>query len=418
MVKTRKRILILGAGFAGLRTAIDLSSKINLRAYEIILIDKSDIHLYTPDLYEIASAFNENITEECLTQLKETVATRITSIIDKDKVAFIQDTVTDIDPKKRSVKFKKGKRMSYDILVVALGSVPNYFGIPGLEEHGHPLKTINNALEIHCLLDRFLPQIKRPRNVTITVGGGGPTGVELVAELVGYLNLLCNKYNYPREKVRIELIEAGDHLAGMGDKGTAAIIKRFEEKGIVTRLKNRIIEVEARKVHIQDVNGKVKKVMCDMVIWTGGVQVNPLIQKTIGDPELRGAIEVNEYLQSKQDKRIFAAGDNAYTKNPKTGKPAGMLAQVAFVQGILLASNIAAKIARTPMKKFKIHPNIYVIPIGGRFGLCKVFNWVFTGTWPWYLRRLISLKYASSLLPFWQAIRKWQHGTKIFIEND
>lgn len=411
-----KHIIILGAGFAGLSTTKTLQRKLP-KNYKLTLIDENAVHLFRADLYEIATAFSKKITDECLTQLKKTVATPITQLI-SPKVKFLQDKVQKIDPKKRQITFAKNKPLTYDYLVIALGSITNYFDIPGLEKYSFPLKTIQDAIKINCHLDQIFRDLwhqNRIRDLYITIGGGGATGIETAGELTGALKKLCKKYRFPKDKIHLQIIEGTSVLGGFPGSGSKLIQKRLTKKNIKTYLKYFIKKVTKSKIFL---DGQTKELKSDLLIWTGGVMVNPVAAKTLGTKETRGAIPVTKFLQSPLYPEIFAAGDNAYFPDPKTKKPLPMLAQIAIDQGKTIAANILNTIEKSPLKPYEPKQSIYILPIAGRYAIAKIGNKIFHGKIFWYLRRLISLKYLLSIMPFFKAFRKWNHGTKIFLKND
>lgn len=416
----KKKIIILGAGFAGLRVVQELNK--NLGSEHIILIDRNDVHIYNADLYEVATAFNEKITNACLRKLKETVATPIHQLINGEKVHFYHDEVTDIHPEKNTIQLKQHGEIPYTYLIVALGSTTNYFNIPGLEKYALPMKNVADALRINCHLDFYFHHhgVPTKENICITIGGGGATGIETAAELVGSLKKLSKKYHYPREKITIQLIEAGSHLAGLEKEETDFIRHRLEGMGVKVLLEHRITHVYRDEIEVEDRfpgEGKKKKMPSHIIIWTGGIMVNPIVQKSIGTKEKKGAIEVNEYLQSTRYPNIFAAGDNTYFENNR-GERVPLLAQIAIDEGTVVAKNIIHAIQKEPLIPYKAKEGKYIIPLGGKCAICELGNIRLHGFWCWVLRRLVSLKYSLQILPFWKAVKKWEHGTEIFIKND
>lgn len=420
MNKIRSRnILILGAGFAGIRVAQDLSRKLRQPGYDIILVDRSNLHVFHGDLYEVATAFNKKITEECLTSLRETVATPIESLVDPKCVQFLKDEVLDISHESKEVVLKQSGKLHYDYLVVALGSDTNYFGIPGLKEHSFPLKTIQDAIRIDCHLDQFFFKLwknKEVRDVYITVGGGGATGVEMAGELVNYVKCLTKKYEYPLNRVQIQLIDGSNKLVGLPKKGTDIILKRYRKKGIKIYLERFITEVVESKITLKLPAGSQEKIPSDFLIWTGGVMINPIVQKALGNPSKRGAMPVNPFLQSEQDRNVFVAGDSAYYA--WEGKTLPMLAQIAYEEAAVVAENIARLIDGRELVRFVAPKPKILIPLGGKYALLVWGKYIFKGFFPWLLKRLIYLKYALSILPFFKACRKFSHSTKVFVEND
>jgi NADH dehydrogenase len=421
----KKRIVILGAGFAGLRTALDLAKRIkDIPGYEIILIDKRSVHMYTPDLYEIATAFVDDINDECLTELRETVAIKIPTIIKRKPITFIHDKVLELDPKKKTIGLKKRKaKLKYDHLVLALGSVSNYYGIPGLKQFSYPLKTVKHAIVINCHIDQYFQVLWKKgvkKEVNFVIGGGGATGVEFAGELQSLIKKLCKKYGYPRSKVKITLIQGSGELVGAGKSFSKKIEKRLKSHRVKIMLNTFITGAEAGKVTIKPKKGRAKKIPSDMMIWAGGVKPHPLITRCKLKCNKYGAVEVDEFLQAKHYKNTYAAGDSAEFIDPKTERQAPWLAQVAEAQGVVLAKNIIANLNDQPLTTYKVRIKGIIIPVVGRYAIFKSGGGklMFSGSQFWLLRRLVDLRYALKLLPFHKAVHKWWHATNIFLKND
>lgn len=417
----KKNIVIAGAGFAGLKTALTLAKKLkSLDDYEIILVDEKNIHVYTPDLYEIATAFHEKITQECLTRLKETVATPLPKILQHRGITFIREKISALDPERKKIILEQSGDLPYEYLVLALGSVVNFYGIPGLQQFSYPLKTLTDAIAINCHLDHYLQtfwQREEQKKISIVVGGGGATGVECASELPGYFKKLCKKYHYPRASIDITLIEGTEALTGQGEKVTAVILKRFYKLGIKALLGTFIKEVTATDILVET-KGKMQRIPRDILLWTGGVKPHPLISASLKKTAKNGGLPVNEFLQSVDFADLYAAGDNTYFQDKKSEKPCPMLAQVALQQGRIVAHNIIADITKQKKKTYRLKLKGVIIPLGGAFAILKTGNFVVRGYFVWLLQRLIDLWYALSILPFFYAVRKWIRGTRVFVEND
>ncbi|MBP9717790.1 NAD(P)/FAD-dependent oxidoreductase [Candidatus Gracilibacteria bacterium] len=421
-MKYKKRVVILGAGFAGIQTAITLEKLLDKKTAEIVIINKRLEHIYRPDLYEIATAYNKDITDECKIELKESVAIPLKKIVHSRNVRLIQDTVIAIHEKKKKVVLENGGDLHFDYLVVTLGSVINYFNISGLEERAHTLKTVTDAIKISCDLDHLFYQFwstKKAKDISLIIGGGGATGVELACELVGYMDKLCEKYAYRRERVTIKLIEGSPALVGGDIDMTKAILQRFKKLNIICLRETFITKLDEKKVYLKDSQGIESTSPCDFFIWTGGVKPHPLIQESFsGQLSPRGGVMVNEFLQMTNYPEIFAGGDNAHIVDEKSAKPVPWLAQLAVGQGHLIGENIAALITEKPMKHYKFHIKGIVIPLGHKYALFKHNKTILIGMSMWLLRRLIDLKYAMSVLPKWYAFQKWWKATTLFSRND
>lgn len=413
-----KKIVILGAGFAGVRCALELEKK--LPHAKIILINKRPAHIFRPDLYEVATAFYPEASEVCLNKLSDTVAIPLTKIFADSKVKITLKRIVKIEPKKKSIHLEDDSLISYDYLVVALGSAVNDFGIEGLKAHACTLKTVTDAMELCCKIDTVFHERWKQHStepISILIGGGGATGVEFAAALIGYSHKLCNKYQFPREKVTIQIIEGGSHLASLSDKGTQLITKKLGERGATVSCNARILKVDTHRITVQEKNHK-REIPYTLFIWSGGVKPHPIVTASFEEKSDRGGVVVNEFLQTVENEHIFACGDNAAIGDPLTKKPVPWLAQTAIAQGALVAENIANHMESKPMKVYIPKIKGVVIPLGGKFAILEHNGMLVSGHAIWYLRRLIDLSYAMSILPWWYAIKKWFATNKIFAQND
>lgn len=411
-----KKIVILGAGFAGLRVAKDLS-KLLPADCKITLVDKNKGHLYTPDLYEIASSPHEKITEECLVELRETVLTPISKIFAGE---ILKDEVLRILPDSNSVELKHAGKIAYDYLAVCLGSSSNTYNIPGLEQFSYPVKSINDAIAINCHLDSFFKELwkaGKKQEIDINIGGGGATGVEFSAELSSYVNFLCKKYKYPRDHVKIKIIQGGNEIIGLGREVSTIALDRLRKHGVDVLFGSYINKVSANEIELKTKEGQITKIKSDLLLWTGGVKVNPVVTNCFGDEKSGGAIAVNHFLQNEKYKNIFACGDSAFIKNQKDERVL-MMAQFAIEEAKIVAKNISAMLVGAKMDEYVARDPIFIIPIAGKFGIIKYKQYVFSGFWCWVIRRLTDLRYCLQILTPWQAFRKWMHGNRVFVEND
>lgn len=415
-----KDVLILGGGQAGLQVAQSLS-KLPHSSVRITLVDQNSAHVLRADLYEVATLFPQFITGDCMARLKDSVATPFTALL-KPHVEFIQSEVTDILPNKKMVKLKNGKRLSYDILVLGLGSCSNFFHVPGVKTHALPLKTVKDALAINCHIDQFFKERweqDEKGTVHISVGGGGPTGVELISELNQSLTRLCQKYKHPRSKIHLRLIQSGSNLAGYEGRAKKIILKRFKKMGIHLFLNHRIQKVSADKLQVSTARGNSKVLPSDILIWTCGVKVNPLIQKCFGDETLGGAIPVKSTLESLHFPNVFAGGDNAAVMDPNgMDQRLPMLGSLAMEQGLHMAKNIQLRLKGRSLQKYQPHLEIMVVPLGGKYAVMEWKGLAFKGFLPWFLRRILILGYALSILPPLAALKKWLRGNRVFVLND
>ncbi len=325
------RILIVGGGFGGIFTALELAN-----FAEVTLVNTDDYFLCTPMLYEYLSGEVE--AWHIAPTFKELLG---------DSVRFIRGAVTEIDFSKREATIEgRSRTVGYDVLVLAVGGTTNYFDVEGAEEHAIPFRTIPDADKLRgCMtaaIDRIAPDAA-PQDAraaaTFAIVGGGASGVEVATKMADLLNDAFARRGLPGEP-RVMVLEMGDRIVpGMGGElreyvrdslrelhveiHTATLVKRVTETSIVFEHGGRETEIETA-----------------CVVWTGGVRVSPLIENLDLKKDERGKIIVHDTLQTTGYAEVFALGDVAHFTNndPRlTGT-----AQLAFQQSDLAAANIRA----------------------------------------------------------------------------
>lgn len=423
-IKTNKKnIVILGAGFCGLKAAKHLAKLLRFnKEYQIIIVDRRNIHVYNGDLYEISTAYNEKMTQACQTQLQDAVTITMKRALKGLPIVHAQATVQSIDPKNKKVMLSKYGEIPYEYLVMGLGSVTNYYGIPGLAENSFPLKTVENALAINCHLDQMFRERyekKDTHKVHIAVGGGGYTGAEFACELVGCIKKLGKKYHFdPEKEVEISIIQGSEEFVGLGKKVSDITIKRFHQLGIKPMTNSRISGYDGKMLKVSDKKGEPKAdIHTDMLVWTGGIMVNPLL-KSFPILHESGGMETYPTLESPHYPKVYAGGDNAAIFDSKKHNLVPKIAQLAVQQGQLIAHNIYAEIMGKQQKEY--HPTFkgYIVPLGGTFFVYNRGNITFSGIIPYLMRRYVDLLYFASWMPFGAAFKKWRHTENIFLQND
>lgn len=418
----KKNIVILGAGFCGLKAAKQLASHLRFnKEYQIILVDRRSMHVYNGDLYEISTAYNKQMSEACQTKLRDAVTITMKRALKGLPVVHAQTNIESIDPANKKVTLTKHGEIPYEYLVMALGSITNYYNIPGLEEHAFPLKTVENALAINCHLDQmFFDRYKRKdhHKVHIAVGGGGYTGAEFACELVGCIKKLSQKYKFSPDEVEIKIIQGSEEFVGLGKKVSDITVKRFHQLGIKPIVNARISAYDGKVLTICDKKGVCKRGLeADMLVWTGGIMVNPLL-KSFPILHESGGMETYPTLESPHYPKVYAGGDNAAIFDSKKHNLVPKIAQLAVQQGKLIAENIYAEIIGKQQKEY--HPVFkgYIVPLGGTFFVYNRGNITFSGIIPYLMRRYVDLLYFASWMPFTAAFKKWLHTENIFLQND
>lgn len=425
MLMDKKNIVILGAGFGGLRAAQLISKKLKalhlLQKYEVVLVDRNEHHTFTPLLYEVATTSKETAS---ISNLHEIATYNIGYILKNSGVKIIQAEVENIDLLQGNVYLNNKESIKSDYLVLALGSEINYFDIPGLKENALPLKSFKDAVLIR---EKIWSLIEERKSIKILIGGGGSTGVELAGELKAWSGELRKEFLHCN--LDVSIIEAAPTiLAGFNSKVKKIAEKRLKNLGIGIITNQPIVRVEKNKVLLK--NGDF--VFFDVLIWAGGVKssqissVLPLKTESKGRIEVIGKMEcVPETPDLKLYSKTYALGDAVCFYDPNTGKPIPGVARAAISQANVVAWNVIqdiklemglSKVAKHKVYKPMEYP--YIIPIGGKYAVAKVGFLVISGFFGWFLKGLVELNYLVSILPNLYALKIWLKGLKIFVQND
>jgi len=382
----KKRIVIIGGGFGGLKLAKGLRKK----NFQVVLFDRHNYHTFQPLLYQVATAGLEpdSIAGPLRKRLKNF----------KD-FYFRMATVESIDPSRNSIITEIGD-LTYDYLVIASGSLTNFFGDAELERHVFPLKQIPHALNLRSqILQSFEKAVlqsdpeEKQALMNFVIVGGGPTGVELAGAL-GELKLHVLPKDYPEinfKKMMIYLVEGLPRLLnGMSDRaGENAFeyLKRFDVQVLVDK---KLKGYDGKTVILND----GMQIPASTLIWAAGVKGN-VLQGLSGDAVFKSRIKVDEFCRVKGSHNIFAIGDVAFfpTESFPNGLP--MLAPVAIQMGSLLAKNLVQIGDGREMKKFEyldkgsmatIGRNRAVVDLPGGLRLKGFFAW-----WVWMFVHLLSI---------------------------
>lgn len=421
IIRLMKNIVILGAGFGGLRAAMVLGKKARRLAklgYEIILIDRNDYHTYTPTLYEISTTSKETAN---YTRLKSVVTFSIKELLNRHKVSFRQATIEKIDPSGGKILLEGGDSVAYEHLILALGSEINYFDIDGLAAKSLSLKSFTDALKIRDAVWNRAAAAGRMDAVEVVVGGGGSTGVELAAELQEWFAELR------REgiscKLQTTVIDAAPHILSTLDQSVAHRARRRLEKLGARIINNaRIERVRGNKLTL---SGDTH-LRFDVLIWAGGIKPSSLLDSLPLKFDGRQGLEVTPTMKTKPLKKkeqvhgkIYAIGDAAFCKYPGKKEVVPKVARAAISQGTVAARNIIADITGAGEKvRFKPMTYPYIVPTGGKHAVAKVGSFIISGIWGWFLKGLVELNYLVSIMPLTKALSAWLRGLRIFIQND
>ena len=326
-----KRIVIVGGGFGGLFTALDLAG-----TADVTLISDEDHFLFTPMLYEYLSGEVEAWH----------IAPNQKELLD-EKVNFIQDQVVAVDFEGRSVTLtKRNETISYDVLVLGVGGVSNFAGVAGAAEYSIPFRKIADADQLRTrmvdALDHVppdLPPQDTQRALTFAVVGAGASGVELATKMADLLRDAF-KRRALRGEPRVLVIEMGHQVVpGMGDEIREIVEEALLTSHVEVHTLTRVVRVGEKSLTLEH-DGRQTEVETAAVAWTGGVRVSPLVESLQVEKNKRGLLLVKPTLQLSAHENVFALGDIAYF--PDASPILAGTAQLALQQAGLLAKNIEA----------------------------------------------------------------------------
>lgn len=326
------KIVVLGAGYGGLMTVIGLKKSLNYNEAEVILVNQNPYHYVTTKLHEPAAG----------TLDPERTRVDLKPILDEKKITFIQDRVTAIKPDEKVVELSQNEPLTYDYLVVGLGSAPETFGIRGLMENAFFIRDLNGVRMIREHLEYQFSmynngESQQDERITIVVGGAGFSGIEYVGELVDRIPELCRQFDIPQEKVRLINIEAAPTvLPGFDPELVEYAVHVLEKGGVEFRVNTPIEECTEDGVILKG----GEEIKAKTVVWTGGVRGNRLMEES-GIETMRGRVKVDEYLRAPGYEDLFVIGDCSLIFNDE-GRPYPPTAQMATQQGEALAKNLTA----------------------------------------------------------------------------
>ncbi len=386
----KKRIVILGGGFGGVYAAIHLEKLLARQsAVEICLVSHDNFFLFTPMLHEIAASDLEitNIVNPLRKLLR--------------KVEVLVGDVNQIDLPNKRVLISHGYRnhslqIDYDHLVIALGSITNFYDIPGLANLAVPMKSLRDAIQLRAQIIRHLEEANSECNLTdrqslltFVVAGGGFAGVETVAALNDFVREALPFYpNLCEDMLRVMLVHSGPAiLPELGESLGRYAEEVLVRRGVEIRLKTRVKTVTEGKVFLAD----GVSIPSHTLVWTAGTVPSPIISSLPCAKE-RGRLLVNQFLRVPDWPDVWAVGDCAFVpdiRNPGQSHPP--TAQHAIREGKVVAQNIAAALLGRALRSFSFRTIGLLASIGRRMGVARIFGFNFSGFFAWWMWRTIYL---------------------------
>jgi len=383
------KILIVGGGFGGLYTARELEKSLGADSdVKITLVNRDNFFLFTPMLHEVAAS-----------DLDPTdIVNPIRKLLKRTHFFVGNIEAIDLDAKKVVVSHGEGQHpheLPYDQLVIALGSVSNFLNLPGVAGRALTMKSLNDAVALRSRLIEHLDEADfeccpalRESLLTIVVAGAGFAGVETVAGVNNFLREAVNFYpNLKEEMIRVVLVEYGAAILPEIDGSLGAYAReKLARRGVEIRLKTAVTSMSERGVALS--NGTF--INTNTLIWTAGTAPNPLLT-ALPCPKEKGKLIVAETLEIPGWPGVWALGDCAAIRDPKSGKLYPPTAQHALRQGKVLARNIVATLRGTTKQPFVFSTIGQLAAIGRRTGVANIMGVNFSGFTAWWLWRTIYL---------------------------
>jgi NADH dehydrogenase len=328
---SKAKILILGGGFGGIFTALELAG-----SADVTLVSDEDHFLFTPMLYEYLSGEVEAWH----------IAPRYDELIE-DNVHLVRARITGIDLVSQSVSLAEHENdLNYDVLVIAIGGVTNYVGVEGAEELSLPFRKLHHADNLrHRMVDTLdrIPPNMAPQDVrrelTFAVVGAGASGCELSTKMADLLNDAFKRRALHGEP-RVLVIEMGDRVVpGMGDEIRELVEDALHQSRVEVHTETRVIKVTPDELTFEH-EGRHENLKTAGVVWTGGVKMSPVLERLDAEKNKRGLLVVKPTLQLSQHVNAFALGDIAFY--PDATPTLAGTAQLAFQQATLAGRNIKA----------------------------------------------------------------------------
>ena len=377
-----KRVVIVGAGFAGLSAVKKLKNK----PVQVVLIDKNNYHTFQPLLYQVATGGLES----------NSIAYPIRRIIKKGKNLYYRMAeVTRILPQSNLIETSIGE-LTYDYLIIATGSKPNFYNLEDKKDNLLVLKTIPQALDMRSFIiqnfeSALLAESTEAEEefLNLVIVGGGPTGVELAGALAEMKKFILPA-EYPEidfSKMHIYLIEASERLlSAMSMRASEKALVYLKKLGIKIYLKSHVNNFDDKYVYFNE----NEKILSETIIWTAGVKGN-IINGLPDEAEKANRFLVNQFNQVSSFNNIFAIGDLALMTSDEYPKGHPMLATVAIQQGKTTAKNILKLISKLPMDSFRYFDKGSMATVGKNKAVADLRVLKLSGFLAWFIWMFIHI---------------------------
>ncbi|HEX6552878.1 MAG TPA: NAD(P)/FAD-dependent oxidoreductase [Ktedonobacteraceae bacterium] len=385
------RIVIVGGGFAGMTTVERLEQLFGADpTVSLTLVSDSNSLLFTPMLAEVAGGSLEPM--HILTPLRTSLR--------RTHVVYGQVEHIDLEQKRlllaAEARSSHQSEVVFDHLVLAVGSVSNYLGLPGIEETAFDFKSVTDAMRIRGhvldlleLADREPDPAQRRAMLTFVVAGAGFAGAELAGALNDFVRGALLYYpNLAPDEVQVIVVHSRDHILPELSRSLAQYaLEHMTERGVTFKLNTRLVEAQEGVVRLRP----QEEIRTETLIWTAGVKPHPLVQMLAAAHDPRGALLVDQHLAVPGLAGIWALGDCALVTDAKTGKPCPPTAQFALREAETLAHNIHASIHHRRLQPFHFDALGLLCVVGYQTACAEIKGVRFSGFLAWMLWRGIYL---------------------------
>ncbi len=361
----RRHVVIVGGGFAGLGCAQQLAKHDQVR---VTLIDRNNYHQFQPMLYQVATS--QVAPSDIAHSLRDVFA-------DTENVDIKLAEISSVDTETKTVRATGGEEWSGDVLVLAAGSQPNFFGTPGASEHSFPLYSLDDATRLRSRILGLFEHVDRDPALVdrgalnFVIVGGGPTGVEVAGAIADMLAITipAEYRNLDAGASHIHLIDYGGALlAPFSDEAHAYVANVMKDKGVEVQLGTGVKEVASGHALLSD--SSVIATRC--VIWGGGITAAAVAADCGLAQGKGGRVDVEPDLTLKGDPGVYVVGDIANIQDQGSGEPLPQLGSVALQSGAWAAENILAEFEGKPRKPFAYHDKGIMAMIGRGAAIAEV----------------------------------------------
>jgi len=378
--RVRRRVVVLGGGFAGINAAMALADL----PVDVTLVDRKNYHTFQPLLYQVALAVLSPAD----------IAQPIRSILrDHPNIEVLMDEAVGFDPAEQHVRLKTGAVLVYDYLIVATGSTHSYFGHDDWAKLAPGLKTIEDATEIRRrvllafeLAERQMLEKGTHPPLNFVIVGGGPTGVELAGAIsdIARLYMRNNFRHIDTKQAKVLILEGSPHILGMYPEDLQIKArKQLESLGVELRTGTVVTDIQPGYVMVGQ-----ERIDAVVTLWAAGVQASPLGKLLGFETDRRGCVLVDQYLNPKGHPEIFICGDLAHVE--ENGKQVPGVAQPAMQMGTYAAKRIGMLVGKeagsegASLKGFHYFDKGDMATIGRKAAVAKVV-WPFKAHWSGFM---------------------------------